>query len=148
MTPSQIRATFLGEHAGLRVLVDRARGAVVRARETRKLPADLQSCLEELTTALRTHNEREEVVLRAVIQDVDAWGPARAALMDESHVEEHEDLLGALLATSGTSDPEAIARDVVSVLDRLEAHMVREEEVLLAEDVLRDDDVVIEYFGG
>ena len=148
MTPSEIRATFLGEHAGLRGLVERVRGAIAGARANEKAPDALRVCLEELATALRTHNDREDTVLHEIIKDVDAWGPARAAFMDESHLVEHDDILGALLAAKAASDLAAAARDVIPVLDRLEQHMAHEEEVLLAEDVLRDDDVVIEYFGG
>jgi iron-sulfur cluster repair protein YtfE (RIC family) len=148
MTPSQIRKTLLEEHAGLRARFERARGAIAEGRASGKAPDGLRECLEELSAALRAHNQNEETVLRELLRDVDAWGPARADIMDESHVEEHDELLGALLAANGAADPEAVARDVVSVIDRLEEHMVREEEILLAEDVLRDDDVVIEYFGG
>jgi DUF438 domain-containing protein len=144
MTPSQIRAELLGQHAGLRVLMQEAREAIARGSPR----DDLRDCVQRLATALRAHNRREETLLREIIRKVDAWGPARAEIMDESHVDEHLELLAALLGTNGASDAASAGKGVAHVLERLEAHIAREEEVLLAEDVLRDDDVVIEYFGG
>jgi molybdate-binding protein len=67
--------------------------------------------------------------------------------MDESHLKQHTDLVAALLA-AGTADAGVASATAVATLEHLETHMAREEEVLLAEDVLRDDEVVIDYFGG
>jgi hypothetical protein len=67
--------------------------------------------------------------------------------MDESHLKQHTDLVAALLAAS-TANAALASASAAMMLEHLETHMAREEEVLLAEDVLRDDDVVIDYFGG
>lgn len=148
MTPSQIRAELLGQHAGLRVLMEETRQAVERAKAPGGTRDELSACVQRLGTALRAHNRREEALLREIIKKVDAWGPARVEIMDESHVDEHVGLLAALLGTNGASDAETAGKGVLHVLEQLEKHIAREEEVILAENVLRDDDVVIEYFGG
>jgi hypothetical protein len=149
MTPSQIRAELLEQHAGLRSLIGDTRKAaegVGRGRSAGR--EELLFRVERLTTALRAHNLREETLLRDVVKNVDAWGPVRVEIMDESHVEEHLELVAALLGTNGASDAEIAGTGVSHVLDRLEAHMAREEEVILAENVLRDDGVAIGAFGG
>ena len=144
MKPSQIRAELLEQHAALRGLIKDVRCAI----EERSAREELRGCVERLATALRGHNKYEEGVLRELIKNVDAWGPARVEIMDESHVYEHTEVLAALLGTSGASDVAAAGKGVAAVLGRIESHMAREEEVLLGEDVLRDDDIVIEYIGG
>lgn len=148
MTPSQVRTELLAEHAALRALIVETRRLIEEGATGGATRGALTAAVEQLAAALRAHNAHEEAVLREMIKDVDAWGPARAEIMDESHADQHEDLVGALLVTNSSPDAQVAGRSVVPVLDRLLAHMAREEEVLLSEEVLRDDDVVIEYFGG
>jgi iron-sulfur cluster repair protein YtfE (RIC family) len=147
MTASQIRAELLKDHAGLRTLIEEVRLAVVRAGARASTHHDLRERLERLATALGAHNQREEAMLREIVKHVDAWGPVRAEIMDESHLKQHTDLVAALLAAS-TANAALASASAAMMLEHLETHMAREEEVLLAEDVLRDDDVVIDYFGG
>jgi hypothetical protein len=149
MTASEIRARLLREHAELRVLASEARRAAAQMRGGGGETAlrDLGWCIHRLGGALRIHNDYEERALREVIKKIDAWGPARAEIMEESHMHEHAELLAALVMTS-TADADAAGASLSRALDKLEAHMTREEEVLLAEGILRDDDVVIDYFGG
>jgi iron-sulfur cluster repair protein YtfE (RIC family) len=147
MTASQIRAELLKDHAGLRTLIEEVRLAVARAGARGSTHHDLRERLQRLATALSAHNQREEAMLRAIVKQVDAWGPVRAEIMDESHLKQHTDLVAALFA-AGTADAVVASATAVATLEHLETHMAREEEVLLAEDVLRDDEVVIDYFGG
>jgi hypothetical protein len=146
--PSDLRADLLAQHEGVRVLIGGARSVAERLCGAARQREALTASIELLATALRMHNQREEAVLRHILKNADAWGPARVEIMDESHAEEHTMLLAALFGSSGVSDDETACSGVSHVLDRLEAHMAREEEVLLDDSVLRDDDVVIEYFGG
>jgi hypothetical protein len=55
-------------------------------------------------------------------------------------VAEHRELYAALLGEDHTP--------VDALLDRVLDHMAREEAIVLNEDVLRDDVVVVDYFGG
>jgi hypothetical protein len=147
MTASQIRAELLKDHAGLRTLIEEVRLAVTRAVARASTQHDLRERLQRLATALGAHTQPEEGMLREIVKHVDAWGPVRAEIMDESHLKQHADLVAALLAASTANEAVASASAAV-MLDHLETHMAREEEVILAEDVLRDDDVAIDYFGG
>jgi predicted ThiF/HesA family dinucleotide-utilizing enzyme len=140
-----MRTELLGQHQGLRALIEETRQALLGDDATKR-PA-LRECIGRLGAALRAHNAREEMLLRELLHSVDAWGPARVEIMDETHVEEHDGLLRALLGATGGATPESAA-EVTRVLDRLEKHMAREEEIILAENVLRDDNVVIDYIGG
>jgi hypothetical protein len=148
MTPSQIRTELLAQHAGLRSLIADTRKAAEGVRGGSAGREELRFRVERLTTALRAHNLHEETVLRDIVKNVDAWGPVRIEIMDEAHVDEHLGLVAALLGTNAASDAEIAGTGVSSVLDRLEAHMAREEEVILAESVLRDDGIAIGAFGG
>jgi hypothetical protein len=139
---------MLAEHRGLRLLMEETRRVVLGDASDAHAPASLRDHLGRLAAALQVHNDGEETALRELVRGADAWGAVRVELMDESHVGEHEDLERALLAADAEPDRARTRDGVLGLLGRIEAHMAREEEVLLGEDVLRDDDVVIEYFGG
>ena len=98
--------------------------------------------MSRLASALRAHNLCEERLLKGVLVTADAWGPARAEIMDERHAAEHGELHAALVVT--TFNPERVGQ----LLDRLLEHMAYEEQTFLSEDVLRDDTIVIDAFGG
>lgn len=131
MKVSQIREELLEHHRALRVMIGECKKT---ARE------DLRPCLQRLADYLRMHNRREEALLRSIVKRADAWGPARAEIMDEEHVNEHVAIYNAL-AFFETGDP-------VKLLDKVLAHMAHEEEVFLNAEVLRDDIVVLDGFGG
>ncbi len=147
MTPSEIRESLLREHAGLRALIAEVRRRMTKGADS-AARTELSASMVTLAETLRVHNVREEGLLREILRDVDAWGPVRADVMDESHAHEHQDLVGALLAAQGIQDITAAGGTINDLLDRVESHMTREETVLLSEHVLRDDDLVIDYFGG
>jgi hypothetical protein len=108
---------------------------------------DPRASLLHLANALRTHNLREEALLKDIILSTDAWGAARAAIMTEAHVKEHARLCEALLEIPYA--PVELARSAIAaVVDSIREHMDREEEAFLGEDVLRDDIVVANQSGG
>lgn len=146
MTPSEIRAELLDQHAQIRALMEEIRQDARRAQRGEPIGDTLLAGIERLTVAFVQHNGREEELLRLIIPTVDAWGPARAEIMDEAHVHEHRMLREAIVGIPHT--PSEFAGAAVDVLfDRVLAHMEHEEKTLLAEDVLRDDTVVV-GFGG
>ena len=147
MIASEIRAELLKDHAGLRSLITEVRLAITLVGPQESTTHELRRNIERLARALGGHNQREEAMLQELLKSVDAWGPARAEIMDETHHEEHAELVAALVLANA-ADPIAAGVHAKDVIERLEVHMAREEEVLLAEDVLRDDQVVIDAFGG
>ena len=147
MKPSEIRGELLQQHAQIRVMMDVtltiAKGTRVGAPDG----GDLQGCLVRLADAVRTHNLREEALLRDLIPSVDAWGPARAAIMIAEHMKEHERLHAALLGVPCTP-VEFAAAGIVALVELIREHLDREEAAFLGEDVLRDDLVVANQSGG
>ncbi len=140
MKPSQIRTELLEEHGRLRSLVDGVRRTDAAASGDPARREELRAAVVQLADELRRHNLREEELLRGIIPSVDAWGKVRKEILDEEHVSEHRELYGALLGVQRGS--------LAAVLDRVLAHMEREERTVFAEDVLRDDVVVVDHFGG
>ena len=143
MTPSEIRAELLAQHAQLRAMMDDIRHVAARARRGEPVSASLQDGVARLESAFRMHNAREEELLREIIPTVDAWGPARAEIMDETHMREHEVLRDAIAGIPRTPR-EFAGAGVEALFERILEHMAREEKTLLAEDVLRDDMVIVE----
>lgn len=143
MTPGEIRTEMLGQHADMRAMIARATTLLGRIRAGEAVRGELRSVLGALADAAGVHNAREEALLRDIIPTVDAWGPARATVMDEQHRLEHQALHAAL--ASGIVDDDAATEDLLA---RMLRHMEREEEAVLSEEVLRDDTVITNYFGG
>jgi hypothetical protein len=148
MTPSEIRAELLSQHASLRGRLEAARLAVLRWANGEVPQGRVRVELAGLFDALRSHNSLEERTLRDLIRNVDAWGQARVEIMEEAHIREHQDLCEAALAVITAAEP----RDGVNELDKLRRHllehMAREEETFLNASVLRDDEVAIDAQGG
>jgi hypothetical protein len=143
MDTNQIRTQLMAEHAGLRSLIEETRSAI--ARRLTHEPVDsrgLAACIGRLASALQAHNEHEERLLKGFLATVDAWGPARAEIMNERHAAEHKELHAELADSS--LEPERAA----ALLGRLLEHMEYEEQAFLNEDVLREDSIVINAFGG
>jgi len=146
MTPSEIRAALLEQHAQIRALMEQIRHVAERARRGEPVGEELRTGVARLAAAFIEHNAREEELLRPIIPTIDAWGPARAEIMDEVHVREHEVLREAILGIPHTPR-EFAGAGVEDLFERVLEHMDREERTLLSDDVLRDDPVVV-GFGG
>ena len=145
---TQIRTELLAQHSAIRSLMAQTRLAVERLRRGEAASGDLRECLARLASAVHRHNDREVEMLRDLLPTVDAWGPERAAMMVEEHEREHGELFECVVEAGATTDKALAAKLSAFLLDRLNEHMAREEKILLAEDVLRDDVFVREYFGG
>jgi len=147
MTPSQIRVDLLEQHAALREMIRETRQAAERAQQGDLQLEDLRILAIRLVGGLRAHNRQEEELLRGIIFTIDAWGPQRAAILSDEHVKEHDELEGLLVLASAGSDAAAVDC-LVAGLDRILAHMAREEQTVLGSELLRDDGISIDYFGG
>ncbi len=147
MKPSEIRGELLREHAQIRTMLDVTLTFVEVLHVDAPGCDDLREHLVRLTDAIRTHNLREEALLRDLIPSVDAWGPARVTIMMEEHIQEHEQLYAALLGIPCTP-AEFAAAGVAALVDLIGEHMDREEAAFLGEDVLRDDLVVANQCDG
>lgn len=149
MTLTEIRTQLLAEHARLREL---ARTAVAEAERllagaTEKIDA-LRAALRALDQAVVEHNRHEERALRNIIGTIDAWGGIRQALMNERHESEHATLLQSLRECSSVADSADAGARAKRLLGLVLEHMDREEREILSPDVLRDDIVTMQNFGG
>jgi hypothetical protein len=141
MSSLEIRREILSQHDELRTMIEETRASVAPTGEPDGNP-DRFACMDRLAGALQAHNRREEALLKGLLATVDAWGPARAEIMDARHLAEHEELHAALV------DVLFDAEGVGPALDRILQHMAYEESAFLGEDVLRDDTIVIDAQSG
>ncbi len=148
MTPSEIRKELLEQHASLRSKIDATRASAERWQRGEPAREELRSNLALLAEGVRAHNRREEELLREVIPGADAWGQARAEVMEESHVQEHKAIYEALIDAGAASEAAAGVPPVLKLLDAMLDHIQHEEASFLGADVLRDDAVTPDFFGG
>jgi iron-sulfur cluster repair protein YtfE (RIC family) len=117
---------------------------------TRRVPGSigrLRSVLRTFHDAFLRHLQHEETVLRPILIDVDAWGPARVAAMDEEHAAQRT-ALAQLSRLALEEDLDSTVQHVEEFARRLRADMDGEERHSLSEEVLRDDIIVIDTFMG
>src|SRR5580692_7773266 len=103
MTPSEICAELLEQHAELRRMVDRARPYSDPACHDGPTVQDRFREVRLLGYAVQRHSQREELLLRGLLLTVDAWAQPRAEVMTDEHVREHEAFYRGLLATPGVA---------------------------------------------
>jgi hypothetical protein len=141
MTPSQIRAELLAQHAQIRGLIQEVLHCAEAARRGEAASGELGAAVALVAALLVAHNAREEELLGPILPTMDAWGPVRAAFMDDSHVAEHCALREALTEISRTPS-QFTAGDVEFLCEQILEHMVSEEATMLSEDLLRSEDGV------
>lgn len=151
MRPSEIRTELLAQHEQIRARITETRSKLdsSRAEDARaSLREELNGSLAALIGVVLEHNAREEELLRDVLPTVDAWGPARAEIMLEEHTKEHDALHKALLDAFKVAGGAGAHGQIAALLDRMLEYMAQEEKICLTEEVLRDDGIVRDYFGG
>ncbi len=147
MQLSKLREQLLQQHANLRELVGEVAAQNERSQDDSG-DEQLRRSLGKLTAALSEHNRFEEASLRGLIVKLDAWGKERESLMDSRHHDEHRLALEALEQSFGTKQrPERMA-SLRKLLDSLLEHMKHEEREVLHPNVLRDDVITADPFGG
>jgi len=148
LSASQVRSLILDEHAILRDVLDEIEEAL--GELTRRVPGALgrlRATLRTFRDAFLRHLSHEETVLRPLLKDVDAWGPARVETMDEEH-QAQRTALHELSCLELGQDMDRTVQQVEEFIRRLRADMNQEEQRALSEDVLRDDIIVIDTFLG
>jgi hemerythrin-like domain-containing protein len=148
LSASQVRSLILDEHAVIRDVleeIDQTLGEM-----TRRVPGSVGRLRAELRTLCDTflrHLSHEEMVLRPLLAEVDAWGPARVEAMDEEH-QAQRIAISSLTRLTLEQDLDATVQRVEEFVRRLRADMDGEERQGLSPDVLRDDIMVIDTFMG
>ena len=144
LTP--LREQLLQQHATLRGLVTEVLAETDRGPDSSD--ESLRTALGKLTAALGEHNRFEEASLRGVVAQLDAWGPQRESLMDSRHHEEHQLSLEALEQSFAMQPRPERAAALHRILEALLTHMKHEEREVLHPNVLRDDVITADPFGG
>ncbi len=148
LSASQVRSLILDEHAVIRDVLEEIDETL--GEMTRRVPGAigrLRASLRTLQDAFLRHLVHEETVLRPLLVDVDAWGPARVEAMDEEHKAQRV-ALSELSRLALDQDVDGTVRRIEEFVRRLRADMEGEEHHALSEEVLRDDIIVIDTFMG
>jgi len=148
LSASQVRNLILDEHTVLRDILDEIEEAL--GELTRRVPGSLgrlRASLRTFQDAFQRHLRHEETVLRPVLANVDAWGPARVESMDEEHRAQRA-ALAELTRVRLEEDFDRTIQSIEAFVQRLRADMDGEERHALSEEVLRDDIIVIDTFMG
>lgn len=141
MEPGQVRILILEDHARLRALfreLDQVAARVLLGEGEQTLR--LRALAEGLRERFLRHLDLEDRVLVPAIRQVDARGPERAARIAAEHRDQRARLARLL---EELCDPRRTAAELAAELRALVAEllddMVREEDTVLREDLLRDD---------
>ncbi|MCP5060751.1 MAG: hypothetical protein GY937_28990 [bacterium] len=150
LRPSEVRRLVLEDHARLRLrLRDLRAAAEWAATGDPSRGAELLREAELFAERFFRHLDMEEVQLVPLLRTIDAWGNERAELVLEEHREQRRLLLGFV---EDLRDPHnalaRLARETLSLISRIEAEILHEDESVLSEDLLRDDVIALDPMGG
>lgn len=146
MTPGEVRARVLEEHAELRRLLTEVDELARRvARGVEKAVPGLRERALLLHARLRSHLDLEDAILAPALRAADAWGPERADRLAREHLEQRLLLDYILGGLQDAGRPSALlARELRALVEVLREDMEDEEERLLTPRVLRDDVLALE----
>jgi iron-sulfur cluster repair protein YtfE (RIC family) len=148
LSASQVRSLILDEHAVLRDVLEEIEASL--GELNRRVPGALgrlRGSLRTFNDAFLRHLHHEETVLRPVLVDIDAWGPARVEAMNEEHGDQRA-ALAQLTRLPLDQDLDATVQAIEQFVRRLRTDMDFEEQHALSPEVLRDDIIVIDTFMG
>lgn len=145
--PSEIRAIILGEHAELRELLHEIEALLDRSARDAAARRALPEHLARFNELFLRHIAHEEEILGPVLADIDNWGPIRIEQMDAEHAEQRAQIhrLSALEPAPASS---AYVDEVRGFVRAVLVDMDAEERECLSPNVLRDDTISIDAFGG
>jgi hemerythrin-like domain-containing protein len=144
---AQRRSVLVAQHARLRELILNVREAAEAvARSARKDAVIRAAALLDAVLAfggeLTEHLAMEENLLGPVLERIDAWGPVRLELMRVEHT--HQRSVVEMLRRDRSLGPHDLAERALQLTDAVLCDMEIEDRDLLAENVLRDDTIVLD----
>lgn len=145
--PSEVRALILREHVELRGLLVDVEHALQRASQDTGARAQLQGKLAFFCERFLAHIAQEEKILEPVLADIDNWGPVRIEQMEAEHAQQRATIHD-LVQLRPETDLASYADRVRGFLREVLTDMAAEEHECLSPDVLRDDTINIDAFGG
>ena len=145
--PSEVREQNLAEHRRLREAAARLAGHV-RECDCSTLRAPLAESIAALLDQLRTHLASEDATLGPVLAHIDPWGALRAARLEERRRSEVAKLTQMLERLAEPLHEGPLRVHVLEFVDWIEDELSNEEREHLDANLLRDDAIVIDPFGG
>jgi len=150
LRPSDVRARILGEHVEIRRLIDALEELAAEEAATGvRVPGRFGALRGRLLEYLLAHIDVENALLVPALRELDAWGQVRAEALLRHHEEQRAWLASLLAATTAPPPVGAeLVRWVSIIAETLRDDMAHEERDLLHANLLRDDLVVLDAFGG
>ncbi|QQR88619.1 MAG: CBS domain-containing protein [Myxococcales bacterium] len=147
LTPGEVRARVLAEHAVIRRLLDKTRLSAENSKNnaTKAKLEQMHDDAMELFSVLSKHLNLQEKLLAPALRDADGFGEARASrLMDEISTQRKtlEDCRAIAMAPS-IKAAQTVLEFVDNMLDRLK----KEESTRLSPELLRDDLIQVSFSG-
>lgn len=148
LTPSEVRARILAEHQRLSTLLNEVEQCArqVEAGDssaTRRLLHEGR----ELYGFLMSHLALEDLILLPALRETPGFGKARADALDAEHRQQRDDFRLLAHSQGSTSDME-LAQRYLGLIADLREDMAREERDFLGTQLLRDDIMPSDTFGG
>lgn len=148
-TPDEVRRRVQEEHDAIRAQI----GALLEStREVAEHVADaprLWRPMIELCRMLQRHLDYEDEVFLPLLAQADAWGPVRAASIDDDHRAERA-MIAALVEdiAAGTRSDGELVDEIAWFLSAVEHDMFDEERLALDGDVVSIECVVVDQSDG
>ncbi len=142
LSPSSVRKIILEEHGQIKRKLNH-----IESSYNSHDPITLINAFRELLYFFLKHIEHEELILRPVLKDIDAWGGVRVDKMNKEHAEQRLEIL--------KIDKELNELPIVEVLpiikkfvSALYADMESEEKECLNPELLKDDPITSNNYSG
>ena len=147
LKPSEIRTIILEEHCALRRRLLEIETGVNLVEAGTGSHGELHGALQRFYELFLLHITHEETILKPALREIDNWGPVRIELMDVEHAEQRL-TIRALSQLTAEPDVKAYIARIRGFVEEVRLDMAAEERDFLSQDVLRDDSISIDAFGG
>ncbi|MFI5289166.1 MAG: hemerythrin domain-containing protein [Polyangia bacterium] len=145
--PSEVREMNLEEHRRLRESAAEL-AAHVRGCDCASLRKPIAESIAALLDQLRRHLDHEDATLGPLLAHIDPWGAERAARLGERRRIELGRLAEMIERLSEPMRDGPLREHVLRFVDWIENELSREEREHLDADLLRDDPMTRDSFGG
>lgn len=148
MLPSEIRKKVLSQHREIEeMLKELSQGAseLLQGTETADRVKRAAGALREI---LELHMTFEERYMVPAVHDADGFGPERTRHLHEEHAEQRAELDRLVGTIHNAAAPQAIADAVSHLAEELRKDIEHEERDYLGDDLLRDNVIPTDTFGG
>lgn len=148
LAPSQVRARVLAEHERLLGMLEPIEALSKRVLSGETQDPRLRSWAKDLYAFLKAHLRLENDILVPALAETPGFGKARAAALEAEHREQEavfERVLGRLARKASL---ENLATELLELSRSLRDDIAQEQQEFLSAELLRDDVMPSDTFGG